>query len=510
MTMKKLIETIDRLNEEFLPPNHPDWDLTPAERIKKQNERIAADSAADAEVWHKGLKPAEKVKEDGPVKDYAEWKKQILAKHPTAKFRRDPNGTDAMVDGKSVGQWDKFGGDQIEESSESIYLGAKVYMAGYEEGEPMEVVKIIDDHLVLIVDDYGQKLKVMISDLVPADGITESKPQSMKSALNNALSKAEPGSKLDKKIKHHNSQVKQFGKGVLDKAPEGYHLDKKGMIRLGEGKSENRAQWDRINSRGTVPSIDRERYTDLSGEGLEGPFRMKNGKVLYYDPRQGQYYDRDTDMFVDYDDYAAMNEGEELTELSRGKLNDYLSKASDNSQKDDLDPTKRTAEKRNRTVGGVKNAFNKLHLQGMVKVPATESAESTSEADKVLKIIEKAKKILAMLNDESVSVEEKARLRDKVAGLNDVFEGLRGKISALNEVSPVQPVQPVQPTQTPTPTPTPGQQAANTGNDQTQQQPDQNNPQNAKVLPPAEQMKGFLQTLKAPGAIDQALRNLKV
>ena len=75
-----------------------------------------------------------------------------------------------------------------------------------------------------------------------------------------------------------------------------------------EGKSENRELWDRIKSKGVVPSIDRERYTDLSGEGLEGPFRMKNGQVLYYDPKEGKYYNRDTDMYVDYDDYRAMNE----------------------------------------------------------------------------------------------------------------------------------------------------------------------------------------------------------
>jgi hypothetical protein len=75
-----------------------------------------------------------------------------------------------------------------------------------------------------------------------------------------------------------------------------------------EGKSENRELWDRIKSKGVVPSIDRERYTDMSGEGLEGPFRMKNGQVLYYDPKEGKYYNRDTDMYVDYDDYRAMNE----------------------------------------------------------------------------------------------------------------------------------------------------------------------------------------------------------
>lgn len=93
-----------------------------------------------------------------------------------------------------------------------------------------------------------------------------------------------------------------------------------------EGKSENRELWDRIKSKGVVPSIDRERYTDMSGEGLEGPFRMKNGQVLYYDPKEGKYYNRDTDMYVDYDDYRAMNE-------KKDKRPDYVVKASDKPKK---------------------------------------------------------------------------------------------------------------------------------------------------------------------------------
>lgn len=65
------------------------------------------------------------------------------------------------------------------------------------------------------------------------------------------------------------------------------------------GKSENRDLWDKINSKGVVPGIDREKYTDLSYQGLEGPFRHKSGKVVYYDPKEGKYYDRDTDMYLD-------------------------------------------------------------------------------------------------------------------------------------------------------------------------------------------------------------------
>ena len=48
--------------------------------------------------------------------------------------------------------------------------------------------------------------------------------------------------------------------------------------------------------------IDTKRYTPM--EGLEGPFMQTSGKVLYYDPAEGKYYDRDTDMYLEH------NEGE--------------------------------------------------------------------------------------------------------------------------------------------------------------------------------------------------------
>jgi hypothetical protein len=33
--------------------------------------------------------------------------------------------------------------------------------------------------------------------------------------------------------------------------------------------------------------------------GLEGPFFYATGRVLYYDPKEGQYYDPLTDYYVD-------------------------------------------------------------------------------------------------------------------------------------------------------------------------------------------------------------------
>lgn len=55
--------------------------------------------------------------------------------------------------------------------------------------------------------------------------------------------------------------------------------------------------------------IDKERYQ--ARDGLEGPFSTKSGKVVYYDKVEGKYYDPDTDMYIDYDDWQAMNEDAE-------------------------------------------------------------------------------------------------------------------------------------------------------------------------------------------------------
>ena len=50
-----------------------------------------------------------------------------------------------------------------------------------------------------------------------------------------------------------------------------------------------------------MPGIDREKYTEI--RGMEGPFMTRSGKVLYYDPKAGEYYDRDSDLYLDYSAY---------------------------------------------------------------------------------------------------------------------------------------------------------------------------------------------------------------
>jgi len=40
--------------------------------------------------------------------------------------------------------------------------------------------------------------------------------------------------------------------------------------------------------------------------GLEGPFKYPNGRVLYYDPKEGEYWDPRTDWYVLRDELATL------------------------------------------------------------------------------------------------------------------------------------------------------------------------------------------------------------
>ena len=56
----------------------------------------------------------------------------------------------------------------------------------------------------------------------------------------------------------------------------------------------------------TLPRLDKSRYQPR--KGLEGPFMTTSGQVVYYDKKFGQYYNPDTDMYIDYDDWKKMSE----------------------------------------------------------------------------------------------------------------------------------------------------------------------------------------------------------
>tara|TARA_B110001454_G_C12681157_1_gene418127 strand:+ start:30 stop:1145 length:1116 start_codon:yes stop_codon:yes gene_type:complete len=54
----------------------------------------------------------------------------------------------------------------------------------------------------------------------------------------------------------------------------------------------------------TLPRVDTDKYQER--DGLEGPIATRSGKVVYYDPIEGKYYDPDTDMYIDHEDMKAL------------------------------------------------------------------------------------------------------------------------------------------------------------------------------------------------------------
>ena len=55
-----------------------------------------------------------------------------------------------------------------------------------------------------------------------------------------------------------------------------------------------------------LDTVDRMRDKYGPRKGLEGPFNF-SGRVLYYDPQEGQYYDPTTDFYVSQEDMDFIN-----------------------------------------------------------------------------------------------------------------------------------------------------------------------------------------------------------
>ena len=50
---------------------------------------------------------------------------------------------------------------------------------------------------------------------------------------------------------------------------------------------------------------------------LEGPFIFAGGRVLYYDPKQGQYWDPRTDFYIEHEEMTYLHN--ELMRLMEAK-----------------------------------------------------------------------------------------------------------------------------------------------------------------------------------------------
>jgi len=78
-------------------------------------------------------------------------------------------------------------------------------------------------------------------------------------------------------------------------ASEGHSPHKKGTAKYKAHMAAMHAEGYKV-----MPPMD-PKYVARSG--LEGPFTTLSGKVVYYDPKEGKYYDPDTDIYMTYDEF---------------------------------------------------------------------------------------------------------------------------------------------------------------------------------------------------------------
>ncbi len=120
------------------------------------------------------------------------------------------------------------------------------------------------------------------------------------------------------------------------------------------------------------------RATDKYGAGDE-PFNPHNPGKYVRDldsVNKQQVKDLDTSMGINWKSHGP--KGIEVDEVSDATLTSYLTKVDADSQKHEKDPTKRSPEKRNKSVAGFARAFNKLDAR---KEPVNEIDPNNYDSD---------------------------------------------------------------------------------------------------------------------------------
>ena len=179
-------------------------------------------------------------------------------------------------------------------------------ITAYGPGEVREAKQRLDPKCWDGYKKQGTKMKggVRVNNCVPESaeqGVEEGSDHSLKQVWDRYSKHLQAGRGDHSDIR----QINKSGKILQDirKYVKDHHGQKAvdDMERYAE-----RRQWDEGYT--VTRGIDKERYQ--ARDGLEGPFSTKSGKVVYYDKAEGKYYDPDTDMYIEYADWQAMNEAE--------------------------------------------------------------------------------------------------------------------------------------------------------------------------------------------------------
>ena len=209
-------------------------------------------------------------------------RKELLSKF--AKTKDNQDATNARKAGASQAELKK-----ALDEDEALQIGDKVHLGfGAKGGAGFEgVISNIDEYNVWIKHENGNTYKGPIKNVSKMDANVgegwgaEGQKRDMQAML----------SAKDAMLKKYADNPKMVAllKGYMSKGWNAAAAEKEALSKVNEGYK-------------ILPPID-DRYQER--QGLEGPFRTNSGKVLYYDPREGRYYDPDSDMYLSHDEYDA-------------------------------------------------------------------------------------------------------------------------------------------------------------------------------------------------------------
>ena len=143
----------------------------------------------------------------------------------------------------------------------------------------------------------------------------------------------------------------------------------------------------------------------VARKGLEGPFTTLSGKVVYYDPKEGKYYDPDTDMYISYEDFRVLDNEYSSMKESLGDVEFGMFTKGGNAQVENaiqyiLNDFEDAAEKAtNSDRDSLRmNAFRKLsnELEALSNEDGYEEAMDTEVRERSMKYLDKG--IIRIMN----------------------------------------------------------------------------------------------------------------
>jgi len=168
----------------------------------------------------------------------------------------------------------------------------------------------------------------------------------------------------------------------------------------------------------------------VARDGLEGPFTTLSGKVVYYDPKEGKYYDPDTDIYLTYDEFRQYDN--DYTGIKGEEADDFIK---------DIEP-KETVKGPRGHLSSIVNADKDIE-EGKYKSHAQRKAVHASKADKE-KVSEfgpaeryvRTGDTITTANSRTGSIRSTQKVGDTVRSVNNHFnaDGSQGQASATTTI----------------------------------------------------------------------------